>query len=64
MFDFSSRAPTIESCAEIEASEDDSVQSLANLATRDGMILYAGTYRLRLYKGQDLFWYRNKQQRR
>ncbi|CAI6340285.1 unnamed protein product [Periconia digitata] len=42
VFDFSSRSPAIESCAEIEASEDDSVQSLANLATRDGMILYAG----------------------
>ncbi|KAF2644918.1 hypothetical protein P280DRAFT_466182 [Massarina eburnea CBS 473.64] len=42
VFDFSSRAPTVESCAEIEASEDDSVQSLANLATKDGLILYAG----------------------
>lgn len=42
MFDFSTRAPTVESCAEIEASEDDSVTCLANLATKDGLILYAG----------------------
>lgn len=42
LFDFGSRAPTIEPCAEIEASEDDSVTCLANLATKDGLILYAG----------------------
>lgn len=42
LFDFSSRAPTVQPCAEIEASEDDSVTCLANLATRDGLILYAG----------------------
>lgn len=42
MFDFGSRAPTVEPCAEIEASQDDSVQCLANLATKDGLILYAG----------------------
>ncbi|KAF2871906.1 hypothetical protein BDV95DRAFT_543325 [Massariosphaeria phaeospora] len=41
-FDFSSRAPTVEPVAEIEASEDDSVACLANLATKDGLILYAG----------------------
>lgn len=41
-FDFSSRAPTVESFAEIEASTDDSVTCLANLATRDGLVLYAG----------------------
>lgn len=42
LFDFSSRAPTVEPIAEIEASTDDSVTCLANLATRDGLILYAG----------------------
>ncbi|KAF2267939.1 hypothetical protein CC78DRAFT_530364 [Lojkania enalia] len=42
-FDFSSRAPTAEPTAEIELSRDeDSVQSLANLTTRDGVILFAG----------------------
>ena len=41
-FDFSSRAPTIQPLAEIEASQDDSVTCLANLSTRDGVILYAG----------------------
>lgn len=41
-FDFSSRAPTVEPFAEIEASTDDSVTCLANLATKDGLILYAG----------------------
>jgi prolactin regulatory element-binding protein len=41
-FDFSSRAPTVQPFAEIEASEDDSVTCLANLSTRDGVILYAG----------------------
>ncbi|KAH8732532.1 hypothetical protein GQ44DRAFT_697785 [Phaeosphaeriaceae sp. PMI808] len=41
-FDFSSRAPKIESSAELEVSEDDSVTCLANLATKDGLILYAG----------------------
>lgn len=42
MFDFSSRAPTVEPIAELEASKDDSVTCLANLATKDGVILYAG----------------------
>ena len=42
VFDFSSRAPTIEPCAEFEASEHDSVMSLANLGTKDGAIVYAG----------------------
>ena len=42
VFDFSSRAPNVEPCAEIEASEHDSVMSLANLGTKDGVILYAG----------------------
>jgi prolactin regulatory element-binding protein len=41
-FDFSSRAPNVESCAELEVSKDDSVTCLANLATKDGAILYAG----------------------
>jgi prolactin regulatory element-binding protein len=41
-FDFSSRAPTVQPLAEIEASKDDSVTCLANLSTRDGVILYAG----------------------
>ena len=41
-FDFGSRAPTVEPFAEIEASTDDSVTCLANLATREGLILYAG----------------------
>lgn len=42
LFDFTSRAPTVEPIAEIEASTDDSVTCLANLATKDGLILYAG----------------------
>lgn len=42
LFDFASRAPTVEPVAEIEASTDDSVTCLANLATKDGLILYAG----------------------
>lgn len=42
VFDFSSRAPNVEPCAEIDASEHDSVMSLANLGTKDGVILYAG----------------------
>ena len=42
LFDFSSRAPSVQSIAEIDASEDDSVTCLANLATKDGLILYAG----------------------
>lgn len=42
LFDFTSRAPTVEPVAEIEASTDDSVTCLANLATKDGLILYAG----------------------
>jgi len=41
-FDFRSRAPTVESCAELEVSKDDSVTCLANLATKDGAILFAG----------------------
>lgn len=43
VFDFSSRAPQIESCAELEVSKDDSVTCLANLATKDGLIVYAGS---------------------
>jgi len=42
LLDFSSRAPTVEPSAELEVSEDDSVTCLANLATRNGLILYAG----------------------
>ncbi|KAF9696942.1 hypothetical protein EKO04_004908 [Ascochyta lentis] len=42
LFDFTSRAPTVEPIAEIEASTDDSVTCLSNLATKDGLILYAG----------------------
>ena len=42
LFDFSSRAPKVEATAEIEASEDDSVTCLENLATKEGLILYAG----------------------
>jgi hypothetical protein len=42
-FDVSSRAPKIEPSAEIELSRDeDSVTCLANLATKDGLIFYAG----------------------
>jgi hypothetical protein len=41
-FDFGSRAPIVEPAAELEVSEDDSVTCLANLATKDGIILYAG----------------------
>jgi prolactin regulatory element-binding protein len=41
-FDFSSRAPTVEACAELEVSKDDSVTCLANLATKDGLIVLAG----------------------
>jgi prolactin regulatory element-binding protein len=42
LFDFSSRAPNVESCAELDVSQDDSVTCLANLATKNGLILYAG----------------------
>ncbi|CAO2647960.1 Nn.00g088820.m01.CDS01 [Neocucurbitaria sp. VM-36] len=42
LFDFSSRAPNVQSAVEIEVSKDDSVACLANLATLDGLILYAG----------------------
>ncbi|KAJ4349706.1 uncharacterized protein N0V89_008323 [Didymosphaeria variabile] len=42
VFDFSERAPNVESCAEIEASEHDSVTCLANLGTKDGCVLLAG----------------------
>ncbi|EUC43926.1 hypothetical protein COCMIDRAFT_99590 [Bipolaris oryzae ATCC 44560] len=41
-FDFSSRAPTVEAIAEIEASKDDSITCLENLSTKDGLILFAG----------------------
>ncbi|KAF2473282.1 uncharacterized protein BDR25DRAFT_282694 [Lindgomyces ingoldianus] len=42
-FDVSSRAPNVDSFAEIDLSRDeDSVTCLANLATKDGLILYAG----------------------
>lgn len=43
VFDFSSRAPEIEACAELEVSKDDSVTCLANLATKDGLIVYGGS---------------------
>ncbi|KAF2178864.1 hypothetical protein K469DRAFT_642107 [Zopfia rhizophila CBS 207.26] len=43
VFDVSSRAPILEPTAELELSRDeDSVTCLANLATKDGLILYAG----------------------
>ncbi|KAF2687450.1 hypothetical protein K458DRAFT_362244 [Lentithecium fluviatile CBS 122367] len=42
VFDFTTRAPTVEPCAEIEASQDDSVTSLAGLGAKDGLIVYAG----------------------
>ncbi|KAF2133357.1 hypothetical protein P153DRAFT_332039 [Dothidotthia symphoricarpi CBS 119687] len=42
LFDFNSRAPTVQPCAEAEVSKDDSVTCLANLATKDGLIVYAG----------------------
>jgi hypothetical protein len=41
-YDFTSRAPTIQSFAEIEASKDDSITCLDNLSTKDGLILFAG----------------------
>jgi prolactin regulatory element-binding protein len=41
-FDFSSRAPTVEASAELEVSKDDSVTCLANLATKDGLVVFAG----------------------
>ncbi|ORY17764.1 hypothetical protein BCR34DRAFT_474439 [Clohesyomyces aquaticus] len=42
-FDVSSRAPTVPSFAEVDLSRDeDSVTCLANLATKDGLMLYAG----------------------
>jgi prolactin regulatory element-binding protein len=41
-FDFSSRAPNVEQSAEVEVSADDSVTCLANLATKDGLIVFAG----------------------
>ncbi|CAA9966424.1 hypothetical protein PTMSG1_09783 [Pyrenophora teres f. maculata] len=41
-FDFSSRAPTVQPIAEIEASKDDSITCLDNLSTKDGLILFAG----------------------
>ena len=43
VFDVSSRAADLEPSAEIDLSRDeDSVTSLANLATKDGLILFAG----------------------
>jgi hypothetical protein len=42
LFDFSSRAPTVEASTELEVSKDDSVTCLANLATKDGLIVLAG----------------------
>lgn len=42
LFDFTSRAPTVEASGEIDASEHDSITCLANLATKDGVIIYAG----------------------
>lgn len=41
-FDFTSRAPNVEPSAELEVSADDSVTCLANLATKDGLIVFAG----------------------
>ncbi|KAH4939351.1 hypothetical protein HBI79_049640 [Parastagonospora nodorum] len=41
-FDFTSRAPNLEPSAELEVSADDSVTCLANLATKDGLIVFAG----------------------
>ncbi|KAF2000100.1 hypothetical protein P154DRAFT_492673 [Amniculicola lignicola CBS 123094] len=42
-FDVTSRAPKLEPVADLELSRDeDSVTCLANLATKDGVILYAG----------------------
>jgi len=41
-FDFTSRAPNVETSAELEVSADDSVTCLANLATKDGLIVFAG----------------------
>jgi prolactin regulatory element-binding protein len=42
VFDFADRAPNVEPCAEIDASEHDSVTCLANLGTKDGCVLLAG----------------------
>ncbi|KAL5430836.1 hypothetical protein PMIN07_009744 [Paraphaeosphaeria minitans] len=42
VFDFTDRSPTVEPCAEIDASEHDSVTCLANLGTKDGCVLFAG----------------------
>jgi prolactin regulatory element-binding protein len=41
-YDFSSRAPTVSACAELEVSKDDSVTCIANLATKDGLVVFAG----------------------
>lgn len=43
LFDVTSRAATLEPTAELELSRDeDSVTCLANLATKDGLVVYAG----------------------
>ncbi|OCL12763.1 hypothetical protein AOQ84DRAFT_227006 [Glonium stellatum] len=43
VFDVTSRAATLEPTAELELSRDeDSVTCLANLATKDGLVVYAG----------------------
>jgi prolactin regulatory element-binding protein len=41
-YDFSSRAPSVEALAELEVSKDDSVTCLTNLATKDGLVVFAG----------------------
>jgi prolactin regulatory element-binding protein len=42
LFDFTSRAPNVEPIAEIDCGDTDSVNGLANLAIKDGLILYTG----------------------
>lgn len=42
LFDFTSRAPDVEPITEIDCGDTDSVNGLANLATKDGLILYTG----------------------
>jgi prolactin regulatory element-binding protein len=41
-YDFSSRAPTVSAMADLEVSKDDSVTCIANLATKEGLIVFAG----------------------
>ncbi|KAL6704326.1 hypothetical protein ACN47E_008282 [Coniothyrium glycines] len=42
LFDFTQRAPNVEPLTEIDCGDTDSVNGLANLATKDGLILYTG----------------------